>query len=93
MRLNGDVEIIFKDWVEKNFPDRAQKIMNQTAEAHGGQVNDSRFGTRMKGTGQVAEVIKATMKMAKKKYDLPSRSLPVLDCTKFQRPGAQLSLF
>lgn len=93
MRLNGDVEVIFKDWVEKNYPDRAQKIMNQTGEAHGGQVNDSRFGTRMKGTGTVAEVIKATMKMAKKKYGLPSKKLPVLDCTKFQRPGAQLSLF
>ncbi|MEP7323896.1 MAG: PA0069 family radical SAM protein [Saprospiraceae bacterium] len=93
LRLNGDVEVIFKDWVEKNFPDRAQKILNQTAEAHGGQVNDSRFGTRMKGIGTIAETIKSTVKMAKKKYGLPSRPMPVLDCSKFTRPGSQLSLF
>lgn len=93
LRLNGDVELIFNDWIKKTFPDRADKILNQTAACHGGSVQDKRFGTRMKGEGVLALNIKNQAKLAKKKYGLPSRAYAGLDCTRFQRPGAQLSLF
>jgi DNA repair photolyase len=68
VRLNGAVGPIFKDWLHKAYPDRADKVWNQIVECHGGTVNDSRFGTRMKGEGKMAESIWALFKSARKRY-------------------------
>lgn len=58
VRLNGAIGPIFKDWLQKSFPDRANKVWNQICESHGGNVNDSRFGVRMRGEGKMAKSIK-----------------------------------
>ncbi len=68
VRLNGDVAEIFTDWVTKNFPNRAEKILIQIKSAHGGSLNDSRFGARHSGEGEYAKIIRAQFKLAKKKY-------------------------
>ncbi|MBI3502780.1 MAG: PA0069 family radical SAM protein [Bacteroidetes bacterium] len=68
VRLNGAIATVFKDWLEKNFSDRAEKVWNQIKECHGGQVNDSRWGTRTRGEGKIAESIRNLFKMAVKKY-------------------------
>ena len=95
VRLNGEVKTIFHDWLYKNFPDAADKIWNQIKACHGGQVNDSRFGTRMSGEGKIAESIRQLFTMAKKKY-MHGRKMPEYDFTLFKRPvqkGDQLNLF
>src|SRR5690606_469652 len=51
VRLNGAVGRIFEDWLRKAYPDRADKVLYQTAHCHGGNLNDSRYGTRMLGEG------------------------------------------
>src|ERR1700722_11181205 len=40
VRLNGQIAEIFKDWLQKNYPDRADKVWNNIAECHGSKVND-----------------------------------------------------
>ena len=94
IRLNGSVGEIFKDWINKNYPDRAEKVLNQIAELHGGTVNDSRFGTRMRGEGNIAKSINQLFKMAVKKH-LPGRNKFEYDLTAFRRPGEakQMELF
>ena len=95
VRLNGEIKNIFHDWLYKNLPDGAEKIWKQICECHGGQVNDSRFGTRMSGEGKIAESIGQLFAMAKKKY-LGGRKMPEYDFTLFSRPvksGDQLDLF
>jgi hypothetical protein len=42
---------------------------------HGGQTSDSRFHTRMRGEGQIADIIAAQMRLAKRKF-LAGRSMP-----------------
>lgn len=86
VRLNGKLEQIFSDWLEKNFPDRFQKVMHQIAELHGGTVNDSQFGRRMKGEGVLAESIQHLFRFAKKAY-FTGRSMPPFDLGKFRRGG------
>ncbi|GAA0879671.1 hypothetical protein GCM10009119_26400 [Algoriphagus jejuensis] len=86
VRLNGKLEEIFTDWLEKNFPDRFQKIMRQIAEVHGGQVNDSEFGRRMKGAGALAESIQTLFRFARKTY-FAGRTMPAYDLEKFRRGG------
>lgn len=68
VRLNGDVAQIFEDWIRKVFPDRADKVMNKIKDCHGGQTNDHRFGKRMRGEGNYAEIIRSQFKLAKNKY-------------------------
>ncbi len=86
VRLNGAIGPIFKDWLQKTMPDRADKVWNQIAEAHGGQVNDSRFGTRMKGEGKLVDSIHQLFQTMKKKY-FGNRSMPKLSTDKFRRGG------
>jgi DNA repair photolyase len=91
VRLNGSIEAIFKDWIRKAFPDKADKVLNQIAECHGGKLNDSRFGLRMSGEGPLAENIKAMHRIAKEKY-MKDRRMPALNTSGFIRDG-QLNLF
>jgi DNA repair photolyase len=94
VRLNGSIGEIFTDWVHKNYPDRAEKVLKQIAECHGGKLNDSRFGVRMKGEGLVAETINKLFHMAKQKYMTP-KEFGEYDPANFRRPpkNGQLTLF
>ena len=91
VRLNGSIQYLFKDWLEKNFPDRFNKVWNQIAEVHGGQVNDTQWGRRMTGSGPIAETIGRLFKSCQKKY-FESKAMPPFDLTKF-RKGGVMNLF
>ncbi len=91
VRLNGAIGQIFEDWLRKNFPDRFDKVWNQVCELHGGNVNDSQFGRRMRGEGNFAEAIHQLFNVSKRRY-FTGRAFPPLDLTKF-RKGGTLSLF
>jgi len=93
VRLNGQIATIFEDWANKNIPNRAKKVLHQIAECHGGTLNDSRFGTRMRGEGIVAKQINDTFKLGKRKF-FKGRSMPILDVSQFRDPAnSQLKLF
>ncbi len=92
VRLNGSVQLIFRDWLHQHYPERVDKVWNLIASGHGGQVNDSRLGKRIRGEGPVADLVNQQFKKLCLRYGL-NRVRPVLDCTKFMRPGGQLSLF
>jgi len=70
VRLNGAIGPIFKDWLFKAFPDRADKVWNMIAACHQGQVNDSRFGNRIVGDGKYAELIRDQFHLYCKKFKL-----------------------
>ena len=92
VRLNGAVKLIFHDWLYKNFSDRADKVWHMIENAHDGQVNDSRFGIRMRGEGDIAELVSQQYKKYGKIYGLHAEKWE-LDGSLFQRPGTQGILF
>lgn len=93
VRLNGAIGDIFKDWLYKAFPGKADKVWNQICACHNGQVNDSRWGNRMKGEGKFAELIKDQFQLYCKKYQL-NQSEMHWNMTGFRRTARQqLSLF
>jgi len=93
LRLNGDVEAIFKDWLVKNFPDRYDRIIHQTESLHGGKVNDSRFKTRMQGEGHHANIIRQQVALAKRTH-FADRTMPKLNTDLYlQMRDPQLKLF
>lgn len=93
VRLNGAIAEIFSDWIQKAMPDRASKVLNQIKELHGGALNDSEWGRRMKGEGNFAQQISAQMDLARKKY-FKDREYPELNKSLFrQYKSGQLDLF
>lgn len=92
VRLNGAVKLIFHDWLYKNFPDRADKVWHMIQNGHGGKVNDSRFGVRMRGEGPIADLVNQQFKKYNALYKLNTAQWE-LDCTQFKRPGEQGKLF
>lgn len=92
IRLNGSVKLLFHDWLYKNFPDRADKVWHMIEQSHNGQVNDSRFGVRMRGEGDIAEIIAQQYRKYGKLFGMNADEIDV-DTTTFRRPGAQGRLF
>jgi DNA repair photolyase len=93
VRLNGSIGEIFTDWIEKAFPERAEKVLNMIAACHGGSLNDSRWDTRMSGEGNIAESIHQLFKMACTRF-LADRQMPEYDYTLFTPlKGKQTSMF
>ena len=93
-RLNGPIKEIFEDWLQHHFPDRAQKVMNQIADLHGGKTEDFRFRTRMRGEGNIAESIRRLFLIHHKMYFEPKVEIGKMDTSQFRRiRKGQLPLF
>lgn len=92
VRLNGAIGPIFENWIRRYIPDRADKVLAQIRDCHGGELHDSRFGLRMYGEGPIAEQIRPLHQLARRKY-LAGREMPAFDLTKFRREPEQLKLF
>lgn len=91
VRLNGSIGDLFEGWIYQHFPNKAEKVLNQIKEMHGGKLNDSQFGRRMRGEGKYAEHIKQLFQVSVMRH-LKDREVPELNFDAFQKPG-QLSLF
>lgn len=91
VRLNGQVKDVFKAWIREVYPDRADKVLHQIEQVHGGKVNDTTWGRRIKGDGPLASMIGQIFSSAKGKY-LAGRTMPALDFSHFNANG-QMRLF
>lgn len=93
VRLNGSISEIFTDWIYKAFPDRAEKVLNMIRSCHDGKLNDSEFGRRMGGDGNIADSIHQLFRMAVNRF-MGDRVMPEFDYTLFvPKGGKQTSLF
>ncbi len=95
LRLPLTVAPVFREWLERAQPSRLQRIESRIRDARGGRLNDAEFGTRMTGTGVIAEQIRQLFRLFAKKYGLDQR-LPPYDCSRFRPPkdkNGQGSLF
>ncbi|MEW6690325.1 MAG: PA0069 family radical SAM protein [Pseudomonadota bacterium] len=99
LRLPNEVRPLFKEWLAAHTPQRADHVISIVRQTRGGRENDPRFGARMSGSGNFAELIA-------KRFDLACRRLGLnreddhmasrggLDCARFvpPSPGGQLKL-
>jgi DNA repair photolyase len=91
LRLPLTVAPVFREWLERTQPSRIQRIEGRIRDACGGKLNDSEFGTRMCGTGEIAQQIGEMFRLFAKRHCLDG-GLPAYDCTRFRPPG-QMWLF
>lgn len=93
VRLNGDVATIFEDWIRKTMPDRADRVLNRIRDTHGGTLEEKRFGHRMRGEGNIADIIHAQFRVAKEKF-LKDRKMPAYNLELHEHhKSPQLRLF
>lgn len=93
LRLPYKVKELFLDWLEQNYPDRKQKVVNKILDIREGKLNNSEFWERMKGTGNYAKQISDLFHVQIKKVGL-NADRKTLSTAHFKRgPGSQLDLF
>jgi DNA repair photolyase len=95
LRLPYAVRPIFEDWIQRSYPEKADRVLGLIRETRAGRMNDPEFGTRMRGKGPYAEQIEKAFKVFRKKHGL-DRPLPPLDSSQFTPPqprAGQLRLF
>jgi DNA repair photolyase len=95
VRLPWEVNPLFQDWLQRHFPDRADRVMARIRDMRGGKDNDARFGSRFTGEGIWAELLQARLRRAVAKLGLRNERRPV-QLALFNRPrkpSAQGDLF
>ncbi|RMF56670.1 MAG: PA0069 family radical SAM protein [Calditrichaeota bacterium] len=93
IRLPYGVKKLFVEWLEKQFPHRAGKILSRISSIRGGKLNESQFHERMGGRGEFAEQIRQLFRAACNKYHL-SLQAPSLSTKAYRRTRVtQLNLF
>jgi DNA repair photolyase len=95
LRLPWEVKDIFRAWLEERFPLKAAHVMSRVHEMRGGKDNDPNFGTRMKGQGLWAELLKQRFVKACERIGMNQEHWPGLNTTIFRPPSrhGQQTLF
>jgi DNA repair photolyase len=96
LRLPHELKTLFREWLDEHYPDRAKHVMSLINQARGGKDYDSQFGTRMRGTGPYAELLRTRFELAKRKLGFaPASERYELNTSLFRPPvpdTPQLSL-
>lgn len=95
LRLPHEVEPIFRQWLEDQYPLKAARVLSLIRQVRGGALNDVRFGRRMRGSGPIAALLARRFAVACRRHGFPRASETALDRTLFrvpEGPGTQLDL-
>jgi DNA repair photolyase len=100
LRLPNEVRPLFKEWLAHHYPQRAEHVISIVRQVRGGRENDPRFGSRMSGSGNFANLIARRFEIACRRLGLNSEdnhmaSRGGLDCSRFSppSPAGQMKLF
>ncbi len=95
LRLPYEIKDLFREWLAEHYPQRAAHVMSVIQNLRGGRDNDPRFGTRMRGTGPFAELLRNRFRIACRRLNLNVSRREPLTTTLFRAPalpGSQLGL-
>jgi DNA repair photolyase len=95
LRLPYEIKDLFAEWLAQHYPERAAHVMSLVRAMRDGRDNDPNFGSRMRGTGPFALLLRNRFRMACARLKLASSGRDALRTTLFRAPGpgqAQLHL-
>jgi len=84
LRLPHGLPALFENWLDQHFPEKKDKVLSRIRELRGGELNDPRFGSRMRGEGAIADAVKQMFKVTYKKLAFPGKC--ELSTAAFRRP-------
>jgi DNA repair photolyase len=95
VRLPMEIKDLFAEWLVAHAPGKAKHVFSLIQQCHGGQIYRAEWGTRMRGQGPYAEMIRRRVEAAARKHGLVRRDYN-LDLSRFAVPKApdrQIELF
>ncbi len=92
LRLPYEVKDLFREWLNEHYPLRAARILSLVRQTRAGALNDPAYGSRMRGKGTLADLIRNRFVIARRRFGLEAEPVR-LDTAQFRVPGAQGSLF
>jgi DNA repair photolyase len=93
LRLPFSVKDLFVEWLMREFPDRANKVLNKIKEMRGGKLNSYEWGKRFTGEGELADTIKNLFNLSCRKYGLNKKDFKT-DISQFSsKINNQMELF
>ena len=97
VRLPLELKALFAEWLETHVPDKAGHVLSLIRQSRGGALYDSRFTTRMRGSGPYADLLAQRFRLASKRLGLKAAGAAgfALDESRFRPPptaGDQLRL-
>ncbi|MDH3465789.1 MAG: PA0069 family radical SAM protein [Gammaproteobacteria bacterium] len=87
LRLPHEVKSLFKEWLQEHVPLKAERVMARVRDTRGGRENDAKFGRRMRGAGEYANLIAQRFRIASKRFGV-DRPMPELDTAQFTKGTA-----
>ncbi len=87
VRLPRAVRPLFEDWLARHYPERKDKVLNRIRSMRGGKLNDSRFGSRMRGEGFFAEHITQLFSLSCRRAGIEGERFPRLSTAAFRTTG------
>jgi DNA repair photolyase len=96
LRLPYEIKDLFRAWLEHHYPLKAAHVMSRVHAMRSGRDNDPAFGSRMRGTGEFAELLRTRFRLACRRLGFNAAPrYQDLDTTRFRPPqrGGQLALF
>lgn len=88
LRLPFGLRDLFESWLDEHFPDRKDRVLSHIRGMRGGELNVSRFGERMRGSGAYAEQFKQLFELSCRRHGLNRQRLE-LSTAAFRRPGGE----
>jgi DNA repair photolyase len=95
IRLPLTVKPVFLEWLERSLPNSRERIEHLVRATHGGKLNNSEFGQRMRGSGEIAEQIRRVFRVFAARYRLDG-DLPEYNRSAFRPPqsaSGQMRMF
>ena len=86
LRLPWELKDLVREWLQLHFPERAEHVLSLVRQMRGGRDNDPRFGSRMRGEGEFAELIRQRFHIATRKLGFGRGRDVQLDNSKFAAP-------
>ena len=95
LRLPHEIKHLMAEWLDAHAPGKKEHVLSLVRQARDGALYDAGWGTRMKGTGQYAQLLAQRFRLAAKRHDLAGDRWD-LDTSQFRPPPKdprQASLF
>jgi DNA repair photolyase len=86
LRLPYEVKNLFREWLAAHYPLRAAHVMSLINDLRGGRDNDPNFGSRMRGKGPFAELVRRRFEITCKRLNLNASRYPPLNTQLFSPP-------
>ena len=89
-----EVKDLLAAWLDAHFPGRAAHVLSLIRQCRDGRLNDPEFGSRMRGAGPFAELIRQRFRQASRRHGFDRRQMPQrTDLFRPPRLDGQMELF